>query len=107
LVEISSQPPIELIRQTSQIKIIIIASTVNVAYLSDLKSFLYKRTLSLAFRERNGAMQPTFHYKGFSQTLQTPFSLIVPTQLPSLHNFRSDKSGSSNATVTGFPHQQQ
>jgi hypothetical protein len=46
---------------------------------------------------------------GFPQMLQTPFSLMTPIQLPSLHNFRCKKSAASSpfSWVIGFPHQQQ
>jgi hypothetical protein len=46
--------------------------------------------------------------RGFPQMLQIPFSLIVPTQFPSLHNVRSDASAfSSSLLITVFPHWQQ
>jgi hypothetical protein len=49
--------------------------------------------------------------EGFPQTLHTPLSLMTPTQLPSLHRTRSEKSASSSVEVgfafTELPHQQQ
>jgi len=44
---------------------------------------------------------------GFPQTLQTPFSLMVPMQLPSRQGIRSEESVSAFSITVGFPQRQQ
>jgi hypothetical protein len=51
--------------------------------------------------------QTTASEPDFPQTLQTPFSLIVPMQLPSRQRILSDGSDSLSCLFIIFPHWQQ
>jgi hypothetical protein len=58
--------------------------------------------------EKSGKPYPTASQTcGFPQTLQTPFSLMVPMQFPSRQGIRSEKSASAFSIFMGFPHRQQ
>jgi hypothetical protein len=94
-------------------KVIIIVSIVNMAggvspYQITSKT-IYKKDAK--FNPRSEKSEKPYQTAsptcGFPQTLQTPFSLMVPMQFPSRQGMRSEKSVSAFSIFMGFPHRQQ